>query len=336
LTFFFSSIIGIVYKLFTGDYVSFLIGDNRITGLVRIINLLTDSQWPAFLGIWVLYFSRFRASFFWLLFWSINLVVIPYQFVQGSKTFLGLLCLNVFVAYYWTRNRIPKTILIGSLIFLIAFVFPFVSSFRKYIVSEFGRIPSIDSLSIDSMMEFTESKNSNNNSLLKISARYGGIDHLYGITRLIPHFIGYKYGSDYTAIFINLIPRAVWPDKPIYSRGAVYGKALGTITSVTPFPFGEAYWNLGFLGLFVMMLIWGACLGLLLRLADIIYNKKEISFFFGMYFLSQIYWNSGGESSMPMVLSSIPQQAIFLFVMFYTYRILSERNNRKIGSIRSF
>jgi len=63
-----------------------------------------------------------------------------------------------------------------------------------------------------------------------------------------------------------------------------------------------------------MMAVWGACLAGILRGYDFFYRKNGKSQLILFYFLYQIYWISGGETSMPMVLSGLPQQLPMLWV----------------------
>ena len=319
--YFFSALIGISYKFATGDYMSYLISESRIGALTQIGNLLTAFQWPAFIGSWILWIKGLRNTKFTTLFITIQLVIIPYQFLQGSKTFLSLLLLSFIFAYYWAKGKIPKTSALLSISIIIIFIFPFVHGFREYVNIEHGKIPSIFNLDIKQIYSLKDDPEQDEHDgleekLFSFSARYGGIDHLYGITETIPDKLPYKFGIDYSAFLINLIPRAIWPDKPIFSRGSDYGVSLGTITSVTPFPIAEAYWDLGIPGLFIMMIIWGAVLAGILKLYERIYLRPRLSFFIVTYFLSQIYWISGGESSIPSVISGIPQQVVLMYIIY--------------------
>jgi hypothetical protein len=325
-TYFFASLVGLAYKVATGDYVSYLMSEDRISGLTQIGNVLISLQWPALIGVWAIWFSGVRTQGFGTFFLVVNLVVVPFQFIQGSKTFLSLVLVSIFISYYWTRARIPKFFALFSIAVVILVVFPFVHSFREYINLKFGAIPSITRLDIREAIA-TELKDEGDDDDLptkvaKVSARFSGIDQLYGMTQYVPDLLPYEYGYQYTAIGVNLIPRLVWPDKPIYSRGAAYGYSLGTITSVTPFPYGEAYWDAGIFGLVGMMAIWGACLALLNLLAERIFRKPALAFFIALYFLSRIYWNAGAESSMPSVLSGLPQEAFLLTVTYLAFRAI--------------
>jgi hypothetical protein len=77
-------------------------------------------------------------------------------------------------------------------------------------------------------------------------------------------------GDSLRYALIVLVPRIIWPDKPLIT--AEGEKLYTTLTgqkgsSVSAGLFAEAYWNLGWLGLPLMMFPYGVLLGLLSRLS---------------------------------------------------------------------
>lgn len=333
---FVGTLAGITYKVATGDYISYLLAEDRYAGLSHIATLLTGLQWPTFLGVWILWFKGHRSQAFIILFMLVNCVVIPYQFLQGSKTFLSLLLLSAIFAFYWSRGRMPKIGVFVAIAIIITIIFPFVHNFRENVNAQYGKIPSI--AQIDARLIFQETDpvyeddQGFSRRLAKVSARFGGIDQLYGITNMVPSRLSYKFGFEYSAFFVNLVPRMVWPDKPIYSRGAVYGSALGTRTSITPFPYGEAYWDMGVPGTFLMMVIWGGLLAMVTRLYEHFFRRPNLQFLIAVYFLGQIYWISGGESSMPSITSGLTQHAAMIFLVYAGLSVM-KRVSRSVGAI---
>ena len=327
---------GITYKIATGDYISYLLAEGRYAGLSHIATLLTGLQWPAFLGVWILWFKGHRDHAFIILFILVNCVVIPYQFLQGSKTFLSLLLVSAIFAFYWSRGRLPKIGVFVAITLIVTIIFPFVHDFRENVNTQYGKIPSISK--IDTQIIFKEAAPTYeeeadlSKKLAQVSARFGGIDQLFGITDVVPLRLPYKYGFEYTAFFVNLIPRMVWPGKPIYSRGATYGATLGTMTSVTPFPYGEAYWDMGTPGTFIMMAIWGGLLALVTRLYERYFRRPHLQFLIAVYFLGQIYWISGGESSMPSIVSGLTQHAAMILLVYAGLSVL-KKVSRSVGAI---
>jgi hypothetical protein len=314
-------LIGVAYKIATGDYISYLMSDTAVPALSHIGTMLTELQWPAYIGGWVLWFRGMRNPGFVTLFVCMQCVIVPYQFIQGSKTFLSLLLVSIVLAYYWSRGKLPKVAVLAAVAVVTFFIFPYVHAFREFVNQKYGKIPSVSALDFRGFKSYADDESpSGEEKLLAVSSRYGGIDELYNITLVVPTLLPYRFGSEYISFFVNLAPRAAWPEKPVFSRGAIYGKALNTITSVTPFPFGEAYWDMGIAGLLLSMVLWGVCLAAMVRGYERFYNKPGLSFFIGIYFLSQIYWIAGGESSMPVVISGLPQQFALLGFLYLVMR----------------
>ena len=88
---------------------------------------------------------------FVVLFVLIQIVIIPYQFVQGSKTFLSLLPVSIVIAHCWTRGRLPKLLVPATVAFVALFVFPFVQDFRTFVNITYGAIPSLKTLDIQAV-----------------------------------------------------------------------------------------------------------------------------------------------------------------------------------------
>jgi hypothetical protein len=256
----------------------------------------------------------------------IHIAIIPYQFVQGSKTFLSLLPVSIVVAHCWTRGRLPKLLAATAVAFVALFVFPYVQTFRSFVNVTYGAVPSIQTLDLQSVRHTIQNIDIQSPTFLSdqavsISGRYAGIDELFGVTQLVPSTLQYRYGLPYVGALLNLIPRGLWPTKPIFSTGAEYGAALGTITSITPFPVGEAYWDAGLVGLVVSMFVWGALLATVIRAYLHLYELPRLQFLVGTYFLSQIYWIAGAEASMPEIVSTIPHHTVILLTLYHTLRI---------------
>jgi hypothetical protein len=73
-------------------------------------------------------------------------------------------------------------------------------------------------------------------------------------------------GTSFQSILATVIPRALWPDKPIITQGHEFSYLVKGIEGgggSGPGFFGEAYWNFGWLGVLIMALatgmIYGVC-----------------------------------------------------------------------------
>ena len=332
-----ASVLAIAYKIATGDYISFLIGQNKILALANLVDNLVMMGWIPFAAAWYLFLAQLlKRPAHWLLFVLINAILLPYQIIQGSKTFLMLPLLIILVTYYFYRRKIPGLALVVSLLFAAYFVFPFVTSFREYIVRNYGAIPSIDQFETKRLVDevYLDAQNQKQSvveKILGVLGRFVGADELYNMECMVPQYVPYKHGRDLLAIPLAFVPRAIWPSKPIISTGAEYGVALGTLTSVTPFPFGEMYWNFGKAGIIIGMFIWGVVLALLMRLYDSLFRYRRLRFFLVCCYLAQIYWMTSGEGTLAMLLASLPKQIIVYGGAWYIANMVIRGQNKRGG-----
>lgn len=87
-----------------------------------------------------------------------------------------------------------------------------------------------------------------------------------------------KPGESLKFAFIAMIPRIIWPDKPVISNVGerTYQKITGyTGTSYSPGLFAEAYWNFGWSGIPMTMFPFGVFLGFLSRLAITVMKRGQ-------------------------------------------------------------
>lgn len=94
---------------------------------------------------------------------------------------------------------------------------------------------------------------------------------------------GFLGGSSFNRLTYALIPRVVWPDKPVVSQGAWFAVYLGfaesesTTTSVWGITApGELYWNFGIPGLVLGMLLIGSLMGGLWNMAGADPRRKPV------------------------------------------------------------
>jgi hypothetical protein len=94
------------------------------------------------------------------------------------------------------------------------------------------------------------------------------VAHIHSLT---PSVVPYQYGETYSYFVVTLIPRALWPDKPVAgSANSFFGVNYGLQTEegarITTFGvsiLGEGYINFGWTGVVLVMLIQGLILGVL-------------------------------------------------------------------------
>lgn len=94
------------------------------------------------------------------------------------------------------------------------------------------------------------------------------VAHIHSMT---PSVVPYQYGQTYSYFAVSLMPRVVWPDKPVAGSanrffGVNYGLQTEEGSKTTTFGvsiLGEAYINFGWAGVVLIMLLQGLVLGVL-------------------------------------------------------------------------
>jgi hypothetical protein len=315
-------------KIVTGNYVSFLIGESQNLKWANAVENLHMLGWTCLAGVWVLFFmGRVRTPARWALFWTITTLELAYQVIQGSKTFLLLPLFILLLSFYYAKKRIPWKGAIAATLVAALIVFPFVSAYRDFFQSKYrGGIPSLGQLNLKETLEssYRDSQDEERNigdSLLKMLSRFDGADELYSLTGIVPGLIPFKHGEDFEAILYVFIPRAIWTSKPVFSPGAAYGEILGTATSVTPFPIGEMYWNFGYYGMTVGMMLWGIFLAACMSLFDRLFKREELCFLVVATYLAQAYWLTTGEGMLAMQMATVIKLLVLYAVLYQAAKI---------------
>jgi hypothetical protein len=303
-------------KVATGNYISYLIGaglDMRWANLLENVHML---GWFVLAAVWLAFFGgQVKHPGRIVLFWVVSIVEIAYQIIQGSKTFLMLPLFVVGLAYYTARRRVPYLLIAGAISWFCFVVFPFVGAFRTVVNQDLGEIPGFEEFQASETVRnaaegLDDSRSGALEVALKASGRFAGADELHNFMVEVPDTLPYRFGRDFLVVLLTPIPRAIWPSKPVYSLGAEYGTQLNTITSVTPFPIGEAYWNGGLIGVVLGMALWAGFLAALMHaFGKLIVNPRWAALFSGI-FVAEAYWLTTPEASLPMAIASTLKRAL--------------------------
>jgi len=226
-----------------------------------------------------------------------------------------------FILAYLTFRKLPKLpYMIGGGAFL-GVMFPLTYIYRNAQQALLGH----NTLSIGFAGMFSILQNSfayvdTVNTIGANNRLFGRLDEyevMSGAVRLISEGrMGMRFGTDYFNAIVNLIPRAIWPDKPFVMYGNEFGHLVGMLgktdtgTSIASTLLGEAYLNFAEFGVVVGAL-----------LAAIYY-----------FFFRQIYVNRSVEtgrvlyafvtptvlyidSSFALNFSALLQAGVFLFIV---------------------
>ena len=79
----------------------------------------------------------------------------------------------------------------------------------------------------------------------------------------MPDQVDYLYGSSLMSVFLAVIPRQIWPDKPVVRIGYYVGQNIIQLDNQTGIPPGfiaEIYLNFGYWGIFPVFIVLGLVL----------------------------------------------------------------------------
>ncbi|SDD38634.1 hypothetical protein SAMN04488104_102746 [Algoriphagus faecimaris] len=185
---------------------------------------------------------------------AIFLAIIPYLFYILIKYRKNL-----------TRLLLVYLLPLGSALYL--FVFPFVSVARYYY---FGDNPEQISFSTAFNMVYNVGfleKYSNISSAGSIFYQREIYEIIFlrmyemPVYAVVVDFVnegGYKFGEAFDKLIYGLIPRLIWPEKPIMVSSYEFGNLLGAEgTAIGVSDVGDLYWNFGILGIPIGMYILG-------------------------------------------------------------------------------
>lgn len=121
------------------------------------------------------------------------------------------------------------------------------------------------------------------------------LDYLIILLEVVPDEFGYYYGTFYSRVLLNWIPRAIWPDKPSLTLGSKLRRVImpessgGRPTGII----GRYYVEFGYFGIFI-----GAILtGILMRYVYELLRKNGHSPMFLLIYVTILFSVVGGISN---------------------------------------
>jgi hypothetical protein len=149
---------------------------------------------------------------------------------------------------------------------------------------------------------------------------------------------GYQDGATMEYLKVVFIPRILWPDKPVMSRGYWFSAYVGIASSESEMssstaisPTGELYWNFGIPGVIVGMFFMGSLFGFLWRLSGPnILGRVEamLTFSFATFYMNSLEGDFSGNS---VVLIAV----ILMFGVITAVRRTGEKRSRTLAGLRS-
>jgi hypothetical protein len=210
------------------------------------------------------------------------LAEIGYAIASGQKENYANAVLAVAIPYTAARSRLPKAILAAVVVIFLAIVIPFTAAYRTAVREPTGTALSAGQAVSVAPQILRDTLNGGDNLLAAIPesigyllARGQDIDAPAIIMQRTPGQIPYSNPADLvTGPLGALIPRAVWPGKPILATGYEFGQQYLDLpptiySSTTITPIGDLYRHGGWLPVLIGMFLLGSGVRLLDDLLDV-------------------------------------------------------------------
>ncbi|HYR76673.1 MAG TPA: O-antigen polysaccharide polymerase Wzy [Pyrinomonadaceae bacterium] len=160
------------------------------------------------------------------------------------------------------------------------------------------------------------------------SSATGRADFLHQLAytySMTPEEVPYQYGRTYSYFAVALIPRALWPDKPLSgSANGFFAITYGLLTEegakTTTFGVslvGEAFINFGWAGVVFVMLIQGLAIGVLERIFG---SRKSGAGGQAVFIAFFVFFLNGIGSSAEILFGNILQNLLFGYLLLWWAR----------------
>jgi hypothetical protein len=215
----------------------------------------------------------------------VMLTVIFIQVVLGfaSDTKSGAMLggVLVIVTSFLVNGRVPKLWLACGVVLVIV-AFPIFQAHRAITVNQQGMSNAQTARHIGSALQ-TALQNEK-----LVSSDFGGAQAYHSqsffermsvkssvdmIVKRTGNDVAYQHGYTLIPLLTSFIPRFFWPDKLDVQTGELLNEKFhvtdDSVTYISPSYLGELYWNFGWAGTILSMVLFGAMLGWINRLCDL-------------------------------------------------------------------
>lgn len=181
----------------------------------------------------------------------------------------------------WLRHRVSlnRIAIAGAIVAFVYFtIVPIVTFGRQEAINRHGNFQDTTMSERVEILGLYFSDRPDDHSTSATLARF---HYLPSVAAAVWLYDGGHSGDSIMNVFTVFIPRFLWPNKPIYNQGSQFsGLTNGNLDSSTWMGiFGEAYWNFGWLGLFVAMPILALGFVLLARISfDVLGGSRWLHF----------------------------------------------------------
>lgn len=297
--------------------------------LLSAIFRIFQTQMLIAIGVlaWLSYTSR--SIWMKLLYWAFVATAVVEGLSRGYIEAAAAPIAIVFACEWIYRHRLSKR-MIGGMVLLMLLLNPVKSHYREMVW--FGSGPEVTASRIDKALFWVEAgiahwgsvlrgESRGEDAALELVKRASMIDLLAHVHDTTPESIPYFKGETYSYFAYSLIPRILWPEKPVASANQTLAVAYGltTIEGAERSTFGvsllgEGYANFGWLGSIGIM----AILGLVLRSLQIMFTTAESGpGGYALFLAFFIFFLNGLGSSAEILLGNLLQSLVVSSILMY-------------------
>ena len=245
----------------------------------------------------------------------------------GGKQSFVITVLAVVIPFSASRYRLPKTVLAGIVLVFLVIVIPFNQAYRSAARGSASLTPSEAVAAAPGILRDTITENGPLSvlpaSLAYLLQRSREIDNPALIIQRTPSQIAYRSPFELVeAPFLGIVPRALWPGKPIMATGYLfnqeyYGRSASIYSSSAITPVGDLYRHGGWTPTIVGMFLLGCSFRLLDDVLDVRENPHSV--FLVLLLLPNLV---KGEQDWVTLLAGIPSTLlVWLFAVYATFEI---------------
>jgi hypothetical protein len=194
-------------------------------------------------------------------------------FVSDTKEGAMIAGILVIVTSYLVKGKIPISWAIAGVVFIFC-VFPVFQAHRSIVVGDRGLSNAESAQNVGNALKLSiegqkQVVSDGAQSFFERSSVKSAIEM---IVKTTGRGVAYQQGHTLLPLLTALIPRLIWPDKLDVQTGQLLNQEFhvtgDTVTYISPSHLGELYWNFGWSGAVIGMLLLGLLLGWLNRLCD--------------------------------------------------------------------
>ncbi|MCA9994199.1 MAG: hypothetical protein KDE56_00545 [Anaerolineales bacterium] len=201
----------------------------------------------------------------------------------GGKTPLLNIIFVIIASIILAGRKMRLSYVIFSLAYLVFFVWPFVSSYRDLALSNGLNRNTTLSISQQAAISRVALQQAYSERQLDVmigdfSRRFGAFDATLVTLARVPSTMQYTYFKDLALVPFVLVPRIIFPIKPVSITQQQYSVRVYGMTgggSAAPFIIGEGYLNGGALGVPILTCAWGIMWAIFYR-GFLVPRRKEL------------------------------------------------------------